>query len=232
MKRFVLFFFISLTPIIHNSFSATMQHTKVWSSNSVTGSLTPDKKFKYYLEPQIRLIDNHYKFEEFLFNAALGYQPFQDFVVFFGFGPHIVRRSSGDMLHENRIWQQAGWKTIFNDKIVFFTRTRLEERKDTAAKPWAIRLRQRFMFRFPFINSKFIGSKHALVLFDEMFFSLNHPQWINSNKFFSQNRLFVGIGRQLNPQSYFDVGYLNQIIWGNPKQVGHVLYFNLNLNFG
>ncbi len=54
--------------------SAVETHTKLWIAPVFTGSLSQDKKVKFYLEPDLRFIDNRYKFQQALLWMGLGYQ--------------------------------------------------------------------------------------------------------------------------------------------------------------
>lgn len=201
------------------------EHTKLWSTAVFIGPLINDTKIKYYLEPQIRFIDNKYKFEEALLYAGIGYQTTPDLILFLGNAWVTSRKSTGNYVQENRVWQQANWNPINTCLFNLLSRTRLEERKNISEPQWAFRLRERIMVRIPLKN----WENHSLVLFDEVFFNLNHPKWLSNNNFFSQNRAFIGIGTKISTQTSLDIGYINQYQFTNPKQMSNILYFSLNI---
>lgn len=224
---------IILLLILESSCNTTFgdgvkEHTKIWSAAVLIGPLTSDTKIKYYLEPQLRLIDDKYKFEEALIYAGIGYQTTPDLILFFGDASVTSRKSTGNYVHENRVWQQANWNAINSDAFNMISRTRLEERKNLSESQWAVRFRERLMFRIPLRN----WENHSLVLFDEVFFDLNHPKWIGNNSFFAQNRGFIGIGTKLSKQISFDIGYLNQYQFTSPNQMSNILYMGWNINTG
>ncbi len=223
---FLLLLYLSSFNIAFGS--GIKEHTKIWNSAVLMGPLTTDKRIKYYFEPQLRLIDNKYKFEEGLLFAGIGYQTTPSLILFFGDAWVTSRKSTGNYVQENRVWQQANWNAINSAAFSIISRTRLEERKILSESQWAIRLRQRFMLRIPLTN----WENHSLVLSDEVFFYFNHPKWIGNNRFFAQNRGFLGIGTKLSKQMSFDIGYLNQYQFTNPNQMSHVLFSSLNITAG
>lgn len=201
-------------------------HTKLWNTAVFVGPLFKNSKIKYYFEPQLRFIDNRYKFEEAFIFLGIGYQTTSDLTLFLGGAEVISKRSTGENVYENRIWQQANWDVVKRKSFNLLSRTRLEERKRNSESQWAVRLRERMMARIPLKNCE----KHSLVLFDEVFFNINHPRWV-SNKFFSQNRAFFGIGTKISEQISFDIGYLNQYIFANPDQMNNILLLSLNIAY-
>lgn len=199
----ILFFFMSPT-------FALQGHTELWTGASFLESFSKDSRFKYYLEPQLRFIDNQYTFNQALMMGGLGYQVKTDVILLAGLSYVLTKsNNTGEMFHEDRIWQQINW----NMPVAFnlTSRTRLEERKLTNNPEVAYRLRERLFARFPFLH----WQNHSLSLFDEVFFNLNRPDWVAPH-FFAQNRVFIGIGTQLSKTAVVDVGYLNQYIIVSP----------------
>lgn len=222
---FLLLFLFFFKTAFGNSIK---EHTKIWNSAVLIGPLTTDTRIKYYFEPQLQLIDNKYKFEEALLYAGIGYQTTPALTLFLGDAWVTSRKSTGNYVQENRIWQQANWNAINSAAFKMISRTRLEESKNLSESQWAIRLRQRLMLRIPLKN----WENHSLVLSDEVFFDLNHPKWIGNNRFFAENRGFIGIGTKISKQMSFDIGYLNQYQFTNPNQMSHVLFSSLNITAG
>lgn len=200
-------------------------HSKLWGTTVKIGSLKDNTNFKYYLEPQLRLIDNQYKFEEALMLAGLGYQPRPNLILFLGNAWVASKRANGNFEQENRLWQQVNWNAVKKSSFNLISRTRLEERKNIEEPQWLIRFRERLMLRIPLKNQE----RYSFVLFDEVFFNLNYPQWLSNNHFFTQNRGFLGIGTKVSEQTSFDIGYMNQYQFTTPNQMGHVLLLTLNI---
>lgn len=217
-------FFLRLGVIFCLFLTATQAmetHTKFWSAASITGSFNDQSQWRYYLEPQIRFIDNRYKFNNIFLLGGLGYQITPNVLVLAGPGWVLTKNLQGKIIHEDRIWEQLSWSILKN----LSSRTRLEERRDLEAPGLAIRLRERLWLRIPF--EKWQG--HNLSLFDEALFNLNHPSWVSSS-FFEQNRAFIGIGTQISKSTMMDIGYLNQRIFAATNQNNHVLLLSFTLN--
>ena len=133
--------------------------------------------------------------------------------------------TEGVYSHENAVWQQFLWDMYHSKSFNFNSRTRLEERKNTRYSLWAIRLREQFTLKIPFQNTKY-----SFITFDELFFNLNAPSWV-SNRFFSQNRYFIGIEKSISKSASFDVGYINQARFQrkNINLITNGLYLRINV---
>lgn len=204
--------------------NAMVHYTKQWTVASIFGSFA-NSKYRYYIEPQLRLIDDRYVFNQSLFLVGLGYQLTPDIMVFTGPGWITTKDPQGVTYHDFRIWQQMTWTVYHTDLLSLNSRTRLEETTRSNAPQMALQFRQRLWVRIPI---KYWNG-HTLSMFDEVFFNLNHPKWA-SPKFFSQNRAFIGIGTQLSKSVMFDVGYLNQYIMSTRYQQNNVLLLSFTVN--
>jgi len=204
----------------------TVRYFKFWDNTVIIGSLSENKKWKYYLEPNIRLIARRKKFDEGLIYAGFGYQFTPNAIFFLGDAWITTQTLQARYMRENRVWQQILWNALTSPRLNLIVRLRLEERKDISQPRWAMRWRQRLMFRIPFGTE----SRYSLVLFDEMFFNLNHPSWV-SNRVLEQNRAFIGIGTRISKYSNLDVGYLNQTRFAATGQINHVLLISFAMNY-
>lgn len=227
MKNFAKIILFSTLLVILCPALAVESYTKLWSSATVTSPIHFDNsdRFRYYLEPQVRFIDDRYKFNQFLFLTGLGYQLTPDTIAFIGPGWVVDKSLQGEVGHEVRLWEQLSWVALHNEQFILNVRTRLEERKNFDYTQVAYRLRSRAWLRVPLPR----WSTHSLSLFDEVFFDLNHPEWV-SPKFFSQNRAFIGIGTQLNQSTVLDIGYLNQYLLSKVNQLDNVLLIAFTIN--
>ncbi len=224
VRKFLSFTLAGCMSVFAMATNGMESHTKLWSVGTVIGLVSPDSQVKYYLEPQLRLIDDKYKFNQFLFLGGLGYQFNSDVMVFVGPGWVVSKNPQGKVFHEYRIWQQVMWRAYLSPNLVINSRTRLEERRNLDAPQLAYRLRERVWARIPLQH----WSGHSLSMFDEMFFNLNHPQWV-SPYLFEQNRAFVGVGTQMSKSTVIDVGYLNQYIHNRVNRLDHVLLLNVTM---
>lgn len=196
---------------------------KGWAVATVIGSISEYSPFMYYLEPQIRLADDNYVFNQLLLLAGIGYQLQQNIAVFIGPGWVLTKTPEGNITHEKRLWEQINWSSQ-NTSISINSRLRLEERVNTKYTQTAVRLRERIWIRIPFS----FWPNYSFSCFDEVFFNLNHPQW-TSPYFFEQNRAFVGISKQLSKETIIDIGYLNQYLHSVNSQLNNVLLINFSI---
>lgn len=217
--------FLTAFCLIDEAMAATQHYTKSWNTVIMQGALSSDKKLRYYLQPEINFIDDKYKIQDVFGFAGIGYQATSAITVWMMGGYSFVKKVNGSVAHRNTIRQQLDWLALTSNNIFISSLSRLEERKDSSQRGWAVRVRERVMVRLPLPH----WEHHSLVLFDELFFDLNHPAWINGNTFLEQNRAFVGIGTQFSKHTSLDMGYVNQCVMKNTNSVSHVLYVALNV---
>lgn len=204
----------------------TRQHTKIWNTAIIVGSLSDDNKIKYFLQPWLGLMDDAYKFENALMFVGIGYQPYPALTYWLMNGYDVSKREIGNYRHLDIVRQQINWTVVRVETFDFSTTSRLEELKDLNQSEWAVRLRERLTLRLP-IKS---WENHAFVLYDEMFFNTNHPAWINSNTLVEQNRIFVGVETRLSSQTSLEIGYLNQYLFRTNDANSNVLSLQLNVD--
>lgn len=210
---------------IHSANSA-VSYDKFWSVAIVTGSIPDSTTVKYYLEPQIRLINGPHVFNQLLLLGGLGYQFNTKMSLFFGPGWIVTKTQLGDVVDENRFWQQLNWLVLDKPSMTINSRTRLEEREISGVSQMAVRFRQRVWIRRPFEH----WEGYAFSCFDELFFNLNHGPMVSSS-FFEQNRAFVGVAKQLSNSTLLDVGYLNQFIYSFRNELNHVVMLSFTVNW-
>lgn len=222
MQRYILLTLIFITlfsPVLHAD--QLLQKAKLWMAIDLKGSLT--EKTQYYLEPQLRFISDSKTINEENMYVGLGYTYTPRVNFWVGNTYQKAYKTSGNNTQQYRIWEQISWDIYDTQALQIDSRTRLEERKQEYSTSWNLRLRERVTFNFPLKNN------HAIVIYDEIFFSLNNTSWVN-DAFINQNRLFIGISKPLARKAlHLDVGYLNQFVSDNPNQLNHVLNFVLKI---
>jgi len=135
---------------------------------------------------------------------------------------------------ENRIYQQAQLITKIG-KVSVLQRLRNEQRwqekiandEPTGELRFTNRIRYLASFTIPVFNNKKLPS---LVLSDEILIHFGKEVVYNT---FDQNRLFIGIKQNINPQFSYDFGYMNvcqQKYSGYQYDMNHTirLFFYLN----
>jgi hypothetical protein len=210
----------AVIPVVTTAVAAVSNESywKAWLPMVLVGPLPHSEHLKYYVEPQIRLIDDPNVFNEFFFLSGLGVKFSKQFYLFFGPGWVVTKTPDGRLLNENRFWQQLNYELIDSPYVSLHNRSRLEERQDTTAVPTAWRFRERLWLRIPF----HWDDRYSLSMFDEVFFNLNHPDWVSPYGF-SQNRAFFGISYNFTHSIVVDFGYLNQYFHDLQNRDDHVL---------
>lgn len=219
---------LSLLVALHYcpAYAETQQNAKHWDGVFITGPLSEDQKLQYYMDGQLRFIKRSDIFDQTIGNLGIGYQSKADLSLWLGGTWVLTNDPIEGPEHEYRVWQQANWRALTQPRFTLDTRTRFEQRKDEDAEEWALRLRHKETMTVPI--SRFKG--YSLVLADEIFFNINHPQWINNNQIIDQNRASIGIAIPASKKNTLEVGYLNQYLIRDPNQMYHILYINLRIN--
>lgn len=214
-------FFLCMS--LHSTYGSRT-YTKDWSVANIIGPIAKDSSFKYYLEPQLRLVDTSAVFNQFLLLAGLGYQFNSKLMFFIGPGWIPIKTMDGTTYIEKRLWQQLNWQVIKDTSLSLNSRTRLEERQHSNQAQVAVRFRERLWLRVPFKT----WPSYSFSCFDEFFFNFNHPRW-TSPYFFEQNRAFFGIAKQLSTSAVLDFGYLNQFIHSTNSMNDNVILLSFTL---
>lgn len=204
-----------------------IHHTKAWGNLVITGPLCNSKVYKYYYDTQLELEDDRYKFEAAYASIGVGYKTKPFVTLFLANTYYVAKQFDGSIKQEYRLWEQADWEIEENKRYSLTNRLRLEERKNFEQPQIALRIREKLILNAPIQNSK----KYLVVVWDEMFFNLNHPDWVSKN-FFAQNRAFIGLGIRSSKQSLFAIGYMNQYQINTVRQLSNILYASFNINFG
>ncbi|MBI2786350.1 MAG: DUF2490 domain-containing protein [Legionella longbeachae] len=229
--RCVLHLFLGLILIFSwpkNAFCSLEQDFQTWLNITAIGKTHSENKFwsrvRYWLEGQQRWGEDSSHFSQTLLRPGLGYALTENTTIWLGYGwVYTGEPFTSNTFEENRIWQQLLWvKTHLH--LTLTSRTRMEERFLENAPKTAYRFRQLVKMSIPFKNQP----KISFATSDEVFFHLNNFIGAN-NRGFDQNRLFVGLGYQLNPFIKTEIGYMNQYI--RRVDVPNFLSNILSINF-
>lgn len=183
---------------------------------------------KLWLEGQGRFGDDVSQFSQGILRIGLGYSVFDNLSFWLGYG-WIPNEPVGpsEAFDEHRIWQQMLWTEKISDGN-FMSRSRLEQRFDERGDDVGWRFRQFFKYYRP----TSLSPKLSWVLWDEVFVDINKPDWKADNGF-DQNRIFAGLGYQLDNNIRTEFGYINQYIRKPSARdsMNHILSFNLFLRY-
>jgi hypothetical protein len=217
-----------LIAILFCPIAFATNHTDSWNSAIITGPISKDKKFQYYIQPGLSFEDDEYKYRSTYLYLGAGYQMSHTVTVWLMNAWHNRLKASGKTLNIETIRQQIDWNVVANESWSLNSVSRLEERKDYAQPQWLLRGREKLTLRVPIKT----WQNHSFVTFDEVYLNFNNPLWINNNNIFDLNNVFIGIGTQLSPIVSFDLGYLNQYVMrttGNKNN--NVIYLMFYVKF-
>ncbi|MDP1573665.1 MAG: DUF2490 domain-containing protein [Coxiellaceae bacterium] len=197
---------------------------KEWNVGVISGPFSNDSAWQYYLEPQLRLINDRYVFNQAFFLTGIGYQFTPTLKLYVGPGYIFTLTTDGKTYDTYRVWQQLDWQAVKNSSFWLASRTRLQEDTRSNNTGVLVILRQRYWLRIPIKNT----NHYFYSLFDEIFLNVNETSW-SSHTLFEQNRLFAGIGKQITKNVFLDFGYLNQAQFGSHSAINNVIIFSFTV---
>jgi hypothetical protein len=209
------------------SFAQTLTDGRVWWNITAQERPATDSPWRWYFELQGRMRDGVDALDQLLVRPALAYDLTGRSSLWLGYGYTPTYPAVGDVLTENRAWQQYLWAGPGLGSALQW-RTRLEERWIEGNQEVAWRYRQFWRL------TRQVGPGPgglALVAWDELFVHLNDTG--RTSKGFDQNRAFAGIGFSAGRQTRIEMGYLNQTIQvaAGPDRRHHVLLVFVNATY-
>lgn len=221
MKKLVLIFALALIA----QGALYSQKDKVWGSwtaLSVQYEFVP--RWSFYFETQARshAMYNHFQYYEF--KGGINYRINKDFSALVGFGNYGTydwqNIRGAKTQDELRIWQQFVINQLLS-RLKFEHRFRFEQ-------AWINqKFRNRFRYRINLVvplNSKKVEAKTVYAAaFNEIFITDTPP-------YFMRNRIFLGMGYQVNDFLTLQAGWINQFNY-NFKNKGAKNFFNLTIAF-
>ena len=183
--------------------SAQTPGTGTWSV--LSGKYTVNKQWNFFLESQLRSqqVYNHFNYYEL--KGGVGYNFPKSISAILAIGHYASYQPDGNFKtpqtgNEFRIWEQF----VINNNI---NRLKLEHRYRIEQRFTADGYRNRFRYRlnalYP-LNQQSIGPKTwYLSVYNEFFLN-------NEGVYFEQNRLYAGIGYQINNRLTLQTGWINR----------------------
>lgn len=215
--------FISLFSLQAGCWAASTEiESKLWANIQLSGPLSADKTWHYYLEPQLRFVDDPYKFNQANLYAGVYKTVTSSTSLWVGVMRRFEIKSDGDVFLENRLWEQMVVDLYRRDRLKVVSRSRFEQRKNVDSAVIANRFREKFTLQLPIPNR----SGYFIELADEVFLQLNQPEWV-TQRVFSENRASIGLEVPINKIARYEVGYLNQYQYSKPRQACNVVFVNL-----
>lgn len=205
---------------------AVKENTGIWLDASTGDLIEGWQNWSYALEAQLHFLDKSNHYESFYLQGKLNYHYRTDLNISAGYqwSSHdaILGTSPFNILFEELYW----WPTIYKH-FVFRSRTRFEQINQLHQPEWENRARQRMSFYFPNV----ISDKITPLIYDEIYFKLNNPEWDSHTDSIQQNIIFMGLDVVIVPTWFITVGYINQYVFAHPNDhQNNVLYFGINYN--
>jgi len=170
-----------------------------WSVVTLEGP--QDQKLRGYLEIQPRLNEGLTGIQRIIIRPAILYEPKRNWTVGLGYAwiPTFDKR---EQIDEHRLWQQLRHVKPFSRWSV---ENRLRTEQRFIEKAGGVTHRARHQIRV----TRRLGEKGRWYLagYNELFVNLDDPAG-SASAGYDQNRLYLGIGRQLSKPVRTEVGYL------------------------
>jgi len=200
----------------------TVHRVSSWNNVKFEGRIKDP--WLYLLESDVRIGNGKSFLDRGTIRSALGYELKEHLTLWLGYDfKPIYEDDDGDFNLEQRIWQQVKWDLINKEHFIFTSRTRFEQRTRMDSSGVALRLRQRFIVEL----IDLFDSKITPIIYEELFFNLNHPEWINDDTL-NQQRAFFGFQFPLQKHVNLRLGYINQYLIREPHNImNHVIYVSL-----
>jgi hypothetical protein len=223
---FVLFILFSI-----NSY-ATVDDSQLWINLNTIGKIS--EKTLAYFEVQPRFLNDMKDNSGIIYRTAFGYQLFDHFSVWAGYGYISWKHNSS--FREHRPFLQS-IHNITKGNFTLINRTRFEFREIQDRPETSLRFRHllRSLYQFNEENKLFV------VLWDEIFYNFNTLTATSNTvpptprEGFDQNRFFIGLGHRFgeNNQHFIEGGYLNQYVVRYLKEntSNHALAIQYIFNF-
>ena len=202
MKRINLIIACVIVPM---TFLSQTKEDKLGSWWMYFGTHHLNEKYSIHYETQLRHYELGTNFFQLLPRIGLNYKIDDNSMVTAGYAwiptqPNLDEGFDGDLVTENRIWQQFILRNKINN-IKFRHRYRLEQRWVKQNDITSYKNRARYMLSAKVPLSKDESSPLFLFIYDEIFLHIDDNP-------FNQNRLYGALGYTVNKNMNIQAGYL------------------------
>lgn len=204
---------------------AVKKSTQAWPIIRVFGKIK-QSKWRYFLKSHLYVGNKSEWFNRVIFRGGMGYAPNSRIILWLGTDviPSLNAKTKR-FLTEQRVWQEAMFLATNTPRFQFLLTSKLEQRFLHGTPGVALRWRQRFTLRFLHLLSENISP----VIYDELFFNLNHPVWV-SKSVIDKNRVLLGIKISAWKNASLTIGYVNEFRPRKPENmVTHIILMSLNI---
>lgn len=222
---FRLFVILSATPMLAvapHSAVAAEQDFGAWAIFSTTDHFTDDgepTRWRYAFDAQARFSDIGGGSSQYLARPAVGYDINDNVSAWVGYARIWTEAGSGATATENRYWQQLAWTALRRETSRLTMRLRMEQRSVSVSDDVGLTLRYQLRYSR---QSAAMPSLEYVASIEPIWF-LRDTDWGGDARL-SQNRLFLGVGKQLSARYTLELGYLNQyVLLDNSENVSNNL---------
>lgn len=203
----------------------------VWTIISSSDAFRTDSgpsEWRYTVDAQARYFDIGSGANQYLIRPGFGYSISENMSIWAGYARLRARSKSGNVVDENRYWQQLSWTAGNWAGGRVTMRTRIEQRSVSAGED----VRHVLRFQTKYVRKLGGNGETSLVIGLEPFVDLNDTDW-GGDSGFGQNRTFLGFGRRLSKNLSLEAGYMNQFIWvdGGEDRVNHLATLHFKIAF-
>lgn len=200
----------------------------VFTSTNTFPAAETASRWHYWFDAQARYFDVGSGINQYLIRPGVGYEISDNASAWVGYARLRARNRAGNVVDENRYWQQLSWTAGRWNNGTLSMRTRLEQRSLSSGDDLGIVLRVLAKYVRP------IGAdgKRYLSVGIEPFVDLKDTDW-GGDSGLGQNRLSVGVGWRISTKLTLETGYMNQFVWvdSGEDRMNHLGVINFKMKF-
>jgi hypothetical protein len=214
-------FMVGLTCVLMLPYSSAAQNSDFGNWLIYIGNKKVDSKWNIHNEVQYRNYDAIGDLEQLLLRTGVGYNLSENnHNLLLGYGYILSHNYSADTedkldVNEHRIFQQFTSKQKIGN-VSLSHRYRFEQR--FVESDFKMRLRYFLAFKVPILKTETSPTKLYLSAYNEVFLN-------TESDVFDRNRVYGGLGYQLNNNVRIEAGYMNQLFEHSSRDQFNLITF-------
>jgi hypothetical protein len=214
-------FMVGLTCVLMLPYSSAAQNSDFGNWLIYIGNKKVDSKWNIHNEVQYRNYDAIGDLEQLLLRTGVGYNLSENnHNLLLGYGYILSQNYSADTedkldVNEHRIFQQFTSKQKIGN-VSLSHRYRFEQR--FVESDFKMRLRYFLAFKVPILKTETSPTKLYLSAYNEVFLN-------TESDVFDRNRVYGGLGYQLNNNVRIEAGYMNQLFEHSSRDQFNLITF-------
>ena len=212
---------VALTCVLMLPYSSAAQNSDFGNWLIYIGNKKVDSKWNIHNEVQYRNYDAIGDLEQLLLRTGVGYNLSENnHNLLLGYGYILSQNYSADTedkldVNEHRIFQQFTSKQKIGN-VSLSHRYRFEQR--FVESDFKMRLRYFLAFKVPILKTETSPTKLYLSAYNEVFLN-------TESDVFDRNRVYGGLGYQLNNNVRIEAGYMNQLFEHSSRDKFNLITF-------